>query len=101
MVSDIVGKFARVESDAYEEYGLVRDSIVFIAGSGFSPVDDDDNYKLLFAVVKIGEDGLPASKKGITIARKSLGVLSDESTVDMKKKLDNALAIKEAEAPSV
>lgn len=92
---NLVGKFAKVNSDAYEEYGLARDTSVFIAGSGFSPIDDNDTYKLLFVVAKVGPEGKPEGN-GVTIARSSLDVLSDEDSVDLKQKMENALADKEA-----
>jgi len=94
MVS-LVGKFAKVNTDAYEKYDLPSGTLVFIAGSGFSPVDDDDNYKLLYVVAKVGEDGVPAGDKGVTIARKSLDVLSHEDLQNNLKKMEDALARKE------
>lgn len=77
MVNDIVGRFAHVKSDQYEKYGLDKHAVVYIAGSGFSPVDDDDNYKLLFVVTKI-VDGLPDEKGGVTISRSNLSLMSDD-----------------------
>lgn len=91
MVIDIVGKFAKVVSDKYGEYGLEQGSTVFIAGSGFSPIDDEDNYKLLF-VASLVVDGVPSTERGVTIARTSLEVLSDEENEALKTKMDEAFA---------
>lgn len=96
MVNDIVGRFAHVKSDQYEKYGLDNDAVVYIAGSGFSPVDDDDNYKLLFVVTKI-VDGLPDAKGGVTISRKSLNVMSDEDNDSFRKVMEQKLAQQEEE----
>jgi len=87
---NLVGKFAKVKSDKYEEYGLPEGTPVFVAGSGFSPLDDDDNYKLLFVVARLGGDNLPVAP-GVTIARSSLEVLSDEDSAEYKKKMEDAL----------
>jgi|ERR1700749_1323168 len=95
MVNDIVGKFAKVQSEGYDGFGLEEGDLVFIAGSGFSPVDEDDNYKLLFVVSKMDENGIPNSKGGITIARKSLSILSDEDCSNLRQKMENAFAEKE------
>src|SRR5262245_40618603 len=84
MVKEIVGKFARVNSESYSEYGLPKDGLVFISGSGFAPMDDDDNYKLLFIVLPI-KDGVPSGERGVTIARKDLTVCSEEEDAEFKK----------------
>lgn len=82
----MVGRFAKVVSDKYTEYGLDKGDIVFVAGSGFAPVDDDDNYKLLFVGAKV-VDGVPVQDKGITLARSSLKLVS----ATMEKKLQGKL----------
>lgn len=87
MVKEIVGKFGRVLGKAYEEYGLPEGGLVFISGSGFAPVDDDDNYKLLFIVLPI-KDGVPSGERGVTIARKYLEVCSDEEDATHKKVME-------------
>lgn len=96
MSGNIVGKFARVTSDKYGEYGLAEGALVFISGSGFAPVDADDNYKLLFVVLAVKDD-VPQGDHGITIARTSLEVASDEEDADLKSKMEVAL-VKQAEA---
>lgn len=99
MVIDIVGKFARVISEAYEEYGLDKDSIVFIAGSGFAPVDDDDNYKLLF-VVNPFVDGKLTEAAGVTMARRSFELLADEVSESYMAQLEKNIAEANEEATS-
>lgn len=99
MVIDIVGKFARVISEAYEEYGVGKDSIVFIAGSGFAPVDDDDNYKLLF-VVNPFVDGKLTKDAGITVVRKYLELLADEVSESYMAQLEKNIAEANEEATS-
>lgn len=94
---DIVGRFARVTSDQYEEYGLAKYDLVFVAGSGFSPVDDDDNYKLLFVVASVGVDGVPSQERGVTIARKSLDITSDDENTELLKKMEDALVQRQEE----
>ena len=96
MVTEIVGKFAHVVSDQYEKYGLTQGDLVFIAGSGFSPVDDEDNFKLLFVVSRV-EDGVPVMDKGVTIARKSLEVLPDDQSNELLKNMEDTLAQRQEE----
>lgn len=93
--TDLVGKFAHVLGSAYEEYGLPEGSLVFIAGSGFSPVDDDDNFKLLFIVAEVKDD-VPHGN-GVTLARKSLQVVSDEENAELHNKMEEVVA-KQAQA---
>lgn len=91
MVTDIVGKFAHINSDSYEDYGLPRGQLVFIVGSGFSPVDEDDTYKLLFIIAKMDGD-VPSKERGVTIARKSLEVLPDEQSDELLNRMEESLA---------
>lgn len=91
MVTDIVGKFAHVNSDNYEEYGLTRGQLVFIAGSGFSPVDDEDTYKLLFIVAKMNGD-VPSKENGVILARKNLELLPDDQNEELLNKMEANLA---------
>lgn len=90
-MDEITGKFAYVVSDQYGDYGLDKGDLVFIAGSGFSPVDEDDNYKLLFVVSKI-QDDVPDMSKGVTIARKSLELLSDIENQRHLERMEESLA---------
>lgn len=83
---DIVGKFAEINTDAYVEYDVPMGSTVVVAGSGFAPTDDDDNYKLLFVVSKF-ENG-KAQDHGITVARKHLNVFSDEKCKELQEQLE-------------
>lgn len=96
MVKEIVGNYAYILGSSYEEYGLGEGSLVFIAGSGFSPIDEDDNFKLLFVVTKT-DNGVPVGERGVTIARKSLQVCSDEEQATYKKNMEEVLE-REAEA---
>lgn len=86
---EIIGKFARIASDAYGDYGLNRGDLVAVAGSGFAPVDDDDNYKLLFVVSKY-EDGR-LENRGTVINRGSLEVLPDEESEKLMEVLTNVI----------
>lgn len=85
--TETVGKFARIASDAYVEYGLNRGDLVAIAGSGFAPVDEDDNYKLLFVVSKY-EDGR-LEDRGTVMNRTSLELLPDEESEKLMETLKN------------
>lgn len=88
---DITGKFARLNTSDYEEYGIANAELVFVAGSGFYPVDDNDNFKLLFIVSQIGEDGMP-SPKGTTIMRSSLELLPDDESATLLKEMEAKIA---------
>ncbi len=95
MKDDIVGKFAKVNTDAYSGYDVPMDTVVVIAGSGFAPIDDDDNYKLLFVISKF-VDG-KAEGHGITVARKHLNLLPDEESNKLKEQLELNLAANDQE----
>lgn len=88
--SDYVGKFAHILSEEYSKYGIEKGELVFVAGSGFAPIDDDDNYKLLFVVSKV-TDGVPSSKKGVTIVRKNLGLLEQEENDRLLKIMESKI----------
>ena len=92
---DITRHFARVNKDSYEEYGIKSGDLVYIVGSGFAPVDEHDNYKLLFVVVTTTDD-VPSGERGITIGRESLDICSDDEQVDFNLKMEAALEREEA-----
>lgn len=94
---DITKMFARVNKDGYEEFGVKAGDLVYVVGSGFAPVDDDDNYKLLFVVVST-TDGIPSGSRGITIARNSLDICSDDEQVDLNLAMEKALEREAEEA---
>lgn len=96
MVTDIVGRFAHITSNQYTQYGLEPGELVFIAGSGFSPVDEDDNYKLLFIVTKMNGD-IPSKDNGVTISRKNLELLSDPENERYFRRMEESLAEREEE----
>lgn len=94
--AEIVGKFARIASDAYVEYGLSRGDLVAIAGSGFAPIDEDDTYKLLFVVSKYENGKL--EDRGIVLNRSSLELLPDDESQKLMDEVANNVPQEATEA---
>lgn len=89
MPKDLTGQFARITTDTYVEYGLAKDALVFIAGSGFSPIDDEDNFKLLFIACPVSNN-VPQGN-GTTIARANLAVCSDTENDTLRKLMEETI----------
>lgn len=83
---EMIGKFATINQDGLEEHDLNKGDTVIIAGSGFTPIDDQDNYKLLFVVCKT--EGGKLQDKGTAIKRESMDLLSDERCSELRQEIE-------------
>lgn len=90
---DLVGKFATINSEVYSEHGLNKGDTVVIAGSGFAPIDDDDNYKFLLVSCKITDGKMEGH--GVTTLRKHLEVLPDDKCKELRELLEKNQASNE------
>src|SRR5574337_1766628 len=90
---NLVGKFATINGEDYKDYGLNHGDTVVIAGSGFAPIDEDDNYKFLLVVCKILGDKM--DDHGVTALKKHLDILPDDKCDELKKILEASRAANE------
>lgn len=54
-----VGDFAKVKDDFMKEHGIVKDDLIYVAGSMTVPTDGKDPYNMrkLFVAAKVDEGG--------------------------------------------
>lgn len=82
--------FVRVIASGYEEYGLQKGEVVFVAGKIDSPVSEEDPYlfRRLFVLCGFNEEGLEVGDRGlITISGLALEPLPEEENEALIEKL--------------
>lgn len=68
-----VGMFATIKDTKLSEYGVLKDSVVYVAGSFYEPQEDDPyNYRLKFVATFVKDGHIQAKEKPFTVDGKRL-----------------------------
>ena len=83
-------KFAKVTDSSFEEHGVAKGDIVFIAGDAMHPVSEDDPYtfrKIFIAAFTNEEGKVMAEEKGFFISGNRLELVCAELEEELQNKL--------------
>lgn len=74
------GDFAKVATDTLAEHGVNRDDTIYLAGSGFVPLDEAKpyDYRLTFIGCFLKDDKVDLDRNGFTVDPYNLEELSED-----------------------
>lgn len=86
-----VGMFATVKDTKLSEYGVFKDSVVYVAGSFYEPQEEDPyNYRLKFVATFVKDGHIQHKERPFTVDGKRLEPVNKakQSKYDAIKEVD-------------